>query len=138
MAKTKKVTKALAKKVLEHWKSNCITSGFINESFKALNVNPVDFQLFLSDDSELQELYDKYYNAIFAFKEDEQAKIAYSNSNPNSRILLRMIEGRNRKMYDRVIKNNEDPEIVNKTDEEIDNEISIILNAIKDKDKLMR
>lgn len=139
MTKPKKVTRKVAEQVIEHWKNNCVTSGFIHDSLTALNVNPVDFQMYLSEDVELQILYDKIYNFIFTYKEDVQAKIAYSNTTPNSKILMRMIEGRNRKMYDKSISiENKNTEVQNLTDEELDTEIFTMLDMFKNSNKLAR
>lgn len=139
IVKPKKVTRKVAEQVIEHWKNNCVASGFIHESLTALNVNPVDFQMYLSEDVELQQVYDKVYGFIFAYKEDVQAKIAYSNTTANSKILMRMIEGRNRKMYDKSIAiENKNQEVHNLSDEELDSEIYNMLEAYKNIDNLER
>lgn len=136
--KPKKVNRKVAEQVIEHWKNNCVASGFISDSLDALNVNPVDFQFYLSQDEELQIHYDKVYQFIFNYKEDLQAKIAYSNTAPNSKILMRMIEGRNRKMYDKTIKVEKTNEVADKSDEELDSEILVLFSALKNKDNLER
>lgn len=90
-----KLNKKTFNKVIEIFKS----SHFISDALDDVNVNPVDFYIYLEENEEAKLEFEKVEQYINLYLEDRIAKISYTLDKPNSKILLDMIKSRNKKRY---------------------------------------
>lgn len=132
------IKKQNAKKVIEEWKSKCFDVYVVSDILKELRIiNPVDFYAILQECDDVQELYEEVESSINMFLEDVQKKYVFSNDKPNSKLLSTMIEANNKRKYWKKI-DKEDSENEHKTKEDLSNDISKLLEELKNRDKLKR
>lgn len=91
-----RLTKKIVNKVLDNFKE----CHFISDALDKENVNSVDFYMFLDDNPDVAEDYQKADRYIALYLEDKVAKLSYGNDKPSNQILLAMIRARNKPRYE--------------------------------------
>lgn len=90
-----KLNKKTFNKVIEEFKN----SHFISDALDKVNVNAVDFYIYLDENEDAKLEFEKVEQYINLYLEDRIAKISYTLDKPNAKILLDMIKVRNKKRY---------------------------------------
>lgn len=136
MSDFKRMNKKTFKEVMKHWRENIFNSNCINDSFKCLDVNPIDFYEFLNTDFECSTEFEKTSSLFDIYRETEIEKRAMTAETISPTMLVRIIEAKNKSRYWKDA-NNEQEGISAKTDEELDDLLKTLFDKVRDKNKII-
>lgn len=129
----KKMTKKIANQVLDHYIENSRELGYISDSLDALDVNPVLFFAFLKaeENVDLKIKYDEAFEMLSIYQNEQLTKKLFSSDKYNANVVSKMIEARNKQLYEKKEIDKSDSDFSNMTDEQLNEAIENLNKELK-------
>lgn len=129
----KKMTKKIANQVLDHYIENSRELGYISDSLDALDVNPVLFFSFLKaeENVDLKIKYDEAFEMLSIYQNEQLTKKLFSSDKYNANVVSKMIEARNKQLYEKKEIDKSDSDFSNMTDEQLNEAIENLNKELK-------